>query len=219
MSGMDGSKENISDGGKSFPMPLSQADADEIGGFVFASTPERPVDFLIVLGAPHLELMARAAKAYHDEFARTVIASGKWSSKHGRVLVEKLPKECRAAFETESEMVSRILQQMGVPTDAIVEEKLSTNVRENIEMSLEIVRQASGNGARTDGTFDASVGICCQSFCARRALMTYRSVSGGQECTLFPADCQSISKETWAESPYGRKHVLGEVARCGEYFA
>lgn len=189
-------------------MPLSEDAVNAISDFVFAPASASSVDYLVVLGTPHIELTEEAAKAYHAGLAKRIIASGKYSSKHGRVLTEKLPERYRMHYETEAEMISTILQKMNVPESCIICEQESTNIRENIEYSLQL--------ANSDK--NTSMGICCQSFCARRALLTFQSLSISEECSLFIADTQGISKSTWHKNEYGRARVLGELVRIGTYF-
>lgn len=216
-------------------MPLLASQIPAISDFVFASCPlpndAPPVDFLLVLGAPHIELMERAAGAFLEGRARRMIACGKHGASSGRVMAEKLPQRYQHPYDTEAEMMASILQEMGVPQGAIEEERESTNISENIRFGLRIVRAAweeeKGKASSYDvheGHDELSIGICCQAFCARRVLMTFSSIAEEEldgfeaSCILFPANTQNITKGNWFLSPYGRARVLGELQRCGKYF-
>lgn len=200
---------------------------DMIGDFIFASEIEdgssRPIDYLLVLGAPHIELMERAASIFVAGGTRKIIACGKYSMKTGRVMYEKLPRVYRKPYDTEATMMKDIMCGMGVPETAILCESASTNILENLENGMRIAfDDAFANEEETSvmQKQKLSIGICCQSFCSRRVAMAFDSLGYETEAErfLFRANTQGISYNDWRNDDYARKRVFGELRRCGEYF-
>lgn len=182
---------------------------DDIGEFIFVADDIVPVDCLVILGAPWIELIEHAANLYHADIANKIVACGKYSSKSGRVNVERIPKGYRGNYRTESEMIATILHEFfDVPVSDIIEEPESTNTYENALYGLRAI-QAYGF---------SDIGICCQAFHARRAQMTFESIAPEYRFHIYPAVTQSIDKDTWVLSEYGLTRVLGELERCGRYF-
>lgn len=182
----------------------------QIENFIFVSDEVLPVDVLMILGAPWIELIENASKLYHQGVTPKIIACGKYSLKSGKVNVEKLPAHLRDDYRTESEMIKTILtEHYDVPASAILEESESTNTYENARNGIEVLKES----------FHAkTIGICCQAFHARRALMTFESVAPEYEYRVYPANTQGITKNNWSESEYGRDRVIGELQRCKQYF-
>lgn len=178
--------------------------------FIFISDEIAPVDALIILGAPWIELIKKASSLYHQGITPKIIACGKYSLKSGKVNIDRLPEQYRKAYRTEAEMIKDILtEHYGVPAQAVIEEDESTNTLENAANGIKIL-QESGNAQ--------TIGICCQAFHARRAQMTFESVAPEYDYRIYPADTQGITKDNWSQSEYGISRVMGELERCGRYF-
>lgn len=191
---------------------------NDITDFIFIADELCEVDALIVLGTSWIELIEGAKRIYDELMPQHVVLSGRYGVKSGRVMIEHLPEQYREEYETEADMMLAILSGWGVPRERMMLERDSQNTRENIEMSLKTLerqgRAFAGGGA--------TIGICCQSFHARRVKETAGAVADdmgydNMELLVFPIDTQGISRDSWNESEHGRAKVLGEIARLGEY--
>ena len=106
----------------------------------FTAIPEKS-DVIIVLGcsvwgdtpSPTLQQrINKAYKLYKEGYADKIIASG--SKGYGENIYE-------------AEAIKEQLVSLGVPEDHIIEEKKSTNTRENVEFSLEIMKKYKWDSA------------------------------------------------------------------------
>lgn len=72
------------------------------------------------------------------------------------------------------------------------------------------------------GMYSTNIGrftsLCCQSFHARRAFMSYLLHFPNVEILVVPTDTQGITKENWFSNENGYCKVMGEVSKCGKYF-
>lgn len=178
--------------------------------FIFISDEITPVDALIILGAPWIELIEHAGNLYQQGITPLIIACGKYSLKSGKVNIDRLPEQYRKPYRTEAEMMKAILtEHCGVPEHAVIEEGESTNTLENALNGIKILR-----GSKSAKT----VGVCCQAFHARRAQMTFESVAPEYDYRIYPADTQGIAKNNWTDTEYGISRVMGELERCWRYF-
>jgi uncharacterized SAM-binding protein YcdF (DUF218 family) len=88
-------------------------------------------DAIVALGNMDLRLATRAAELYRDGLASTVVASGGV----GRLTPKEWTKPEAVFFAEE-------LYRCGVPNDKVIIEEKSTNLPENIRLSLESLNKA-----------------------------------------------------------------------------
>lgn len=182
---------------------------NDISNFIFVKDKITQVDVLMVPGAPWIELISHVAELYKLNITKQIVVCGKYGIKKGRVNIERLPKEYQGDYKTESEMIKTILiENFNIPSNVIIEEDKSTNTYENALFGLR----------KIDLKNNKRIGICCQSFHARRVQMTFSSLAPDNNFFIFPVDTQCITKENWYKKEYGLKRVLGELERCGKYF-
>lgn len=86
----------------------------------------------------------------------------------------------------------------------------STNTYENAFFSRDITD--------SQGLTIKTAMICCQAFHARRVLMTYSWAYPETHFIIVPVVTQGIDRDTWYQSQYGVKRVMGELKKCGTYF-
>lgn len=170
------------------------------------------VDAIFILGTSKYQLPELAGKLYSQGLAKLVIPSGKYSSKFNKFAIKNVEGTRYDSFyETEWQFCREVLLKNGVPDESILKEDESTNTYENALFSK---RTLDNNNYKINKAI-----IVCQSFHARRVLMTYNVVFPDVEFYVCPIDTQGISKDNWFKHEYGIKRVLGEVEKCGKYFS
>ena len=97
-----------------------------------------------------------------------------------------------------------------MPESAILREDRSTNTGENAEFTAILLRKV--------GLPVRKAILCCQSFHARRAFMSYAKFFPDTEIFVVPTDTQGIRKEDWFRQEKSYRRVMSEVQKCGEYF-
>jgi len=162
------------------------------------NTQQHVVDVAMVLGCPFITNMDPAIELYHKKFVKKLIISGRG------------PKMVR---EPEWHVYRRYGLDHGIPSSAIIIEPNATNTRENFLFSETILSREIG------WSTIERMAIITSPVHTRRALMTARRYFPPHVAlTAFsPSDEQSIQAETWWKTRYGRRIVLGELRRIGEY--
>jgi uncharacterized SAM-binding protein YcdF (DUF218 family) len=112
----------------------------------------------------------------------------------------------------EAEAMARGAADRGVPAADVLVEPCSSNTRENVERSLDLLASREGLGSLT-GVLLVAIG-----FHMRRALLTARRV--------FPAhvrigtcsyDSIHYTKDSWPGSEIGRRDVISEIEKIRRY--
>ncbi|MEG1310914.1 MAG: YdcF family protein [Romboutsia sp.] len=172
----------------------------------------KDVDVIFILGTSRYQLPELAGKLYKRGMAKWVLPSGKYSSKINKFAIKNVEgTKYNNFYETEWEFCKEVLVNNGVNPEAILKEDESTNTYENALFSKKTIDNA-------DIEIKKAI-IVCQSFHARRVLMTYSVVFPHTEFYVCPINTQGISKDNWFTHEYGIKRVLGEVEKCGKYFS
>ena len=190
---------------------MNQRVIKDITDFIFMSDAPQKSDVIFIPGTSKSAITERAAELYRAGYAELVMPAGKWSGKRGRFASEKIDNPHYAGeYPTDFAYCKHILMENGVPDAAILREEKSTNTGENAEFSAQVLREL---GIRVGKAI-----LCCQSFHARRAFMTYAKHFPDTEIFVVPTDTQGIRREDWylRESSYRR--VMSELYKCGEYF-
>ncbi len=155
-------------------------------------------DVLVVLGSDSLRVPKYASALYAQGYAASVVLSGGVRSRWW------LPESCEAARD------ARILAAGGVPREAMILEKRSTNTAENIQFSKNIILERFGQGA--------SVLFFHKPYMLRRVRLTLQALWPD---TVACITCEPTSFDTY-ESPGSAQealiHILvGNVDRLIKY--
>lgn len=188
---------------------------NDITSFIFVENninEVKEVDVIFILGTSRYQLPELAGELYKRGLSKWVLPSGKYSSKNNKFAIENVEgTKYDGFYETEWDFCNDVLVKNGVPCEAILKEKESTNTYENALFSKRTLEESKLQIKKAI--------IVCQAFHARRVLMTYSVVFPEVEFYVCPIDTQGISKDNWFENEYGIKRVLGEVEKCGKYFS
>ena len=177
---------------------------------------EKPAEIAVQYraGAPVAKntlITEKAAELFCAGFAKYVIPTGAYSGKRGKFAAEKIDNSRYAGeYATDFEYCRYILKENGVPESAILREDRSTNTGENAEFTAILLRKV--------GLPVRKAILCCQSFHARRAFMSYAKFFPDTEIFVVPTDTQGIRKEDWFRQEKSYRRVMSEVQKCGEYF-
>lgn len=184
---------------------------EDITRFIFVQDNLEQADIIFIPGASKYEISEKASELYKRGLAKKVLPAGKFSSKNNRFISENTKgTKYEGVYETDCEFCKKVLIDNGVAIEDIIEEKESTNTKENAFFSKEILQKEKIKIKKAI--------ICCQAFHARRVLMTYSWAFPEVKFYIAPINTQGISKENWFENEYGISRVLGEVKKCGVYF-
>lgn len=184
----------------------------DITNFIFVSDIPKKSDIIFLPGSSKWEISERAAELYKMGLARYVMPAGKYSSSLGYFPYETITNEkYKGIYNTDHEYCSSILRYNGVPEKAIICEKESMDTLENARNSAELLGKKSMN--------ITSAILCCQAFHSCRALMTYMRFFPKVEFYVVPVDTQGITKDNWYKNESSYRKILGEVEKCGRYFA
>ncbi len=171
---------------------------DALTDFLFIRDEPRAVDWVMVLGCPSITNMDPAIALYRAGLTRHILITG-----HG------------PADDSEPEW--RLYQaygiEQGVPAAAMLIEPEARNTRDNFAFSAALLaREVGWDSIR-------SVAISTKPFHTRRARMTARRFfpEHVELVMLPPVDNRSIRAETWWKSPRGRRVILEELRRIGDY--
>jgi uncharacterized SAM-binding protein YcdF (DUF218 family) len=171
-----------------------------ISDLLFLKDEPGTVDLTLVLGNNYEPSMEPAIELFHAGLTPAILITGGW---HGEPLGR--PSEARrfAAYA----------QERGVPESALVLEERASNTLENFAFTRDIVEERWGWEAVRQ------VAIVCLSFHTRRALMTAQAHWPADVSYLFlpVIDRRNIGQNTWWLTEEGRKRVMAELRRIGEY--
>lgn len=176
---------------------------DEYTNFIFLEDELQKSDIIFVPGSDQEALPVRAAELWKEGWAPVILPSGKYSKLVGRFLKDP-------AFETEWAYFAHILQEHGVPEEAVWREDEATFTYENALRSREVTDRAGLQVKRAI--------LCCQASHARRAKLYYQICFPEAEILVCPVDSKGISRDNWFLTEEGIRTVLGEMERCGTQF-
>lgn len=169
-----------------------------ISEFLFLETPVEAVDIALVFGNDTVSTMEDVAKMYNLGLIKEgIILSGHSAGK------DKVP-ECLRFYEKGSEL--------GIPKDFMTIECDSTNTKENLANSLELINKLYPN--------TSSIMFIAKAFVTRRIEMTARALSypANIKYVYYPTlDERNISKHIWWNYPEATKRVLEEIKRISDY--
>ncbi|MCD8348505.1 MAG: YdcF family protein [Lachnospiraceae bacterium] len=196
---------------------------DAITEFIFVEDAPRNADIIFIPGSFRPDLARQAARLYHGGYAPYVLPSGKHSitiDRAGQSKERDMPEAGKAdssaapcgsyVYGTESDFLSRILREEGVPEQAILQEPEATFTWENAIYSRHVTDAAHLVIRRAI--------LCCKAFHARRSLMYYQQQFPDTEFLVCPVVVDGISRVSWPKTRLGIDTVLGEVERCGGQF-
>lgn len=184
---------------------------DALTEFIFIEHQPEPSDIIFVPGGPCGEIAQNAAALYHRGFAPKILVSGKHS-----VLLDSFPGPRSPAsymareYETECAFLCDILQENGVPQEAILREEEASYTYENAIFSRKLTDKL--------GLSVSSAILSCQAYHARRALLYFQLLFPKTAFFVCPAVTMGISRDNWFLDEKKIDQVLGEVERCGSQF-
>ena len=190
---------------------MNQRLIQDISEFIFMQDAPEKSDVIFIPGTSQSAITEKAAELYRAGFGKYVIPTGAYSGKRGKFAAEKIDNPRYAGeYATDFEYCRYILKENGVPESAIIREDRSTNTSENAEFTAAILKKV--------GLSVKKAILCCQSFHARRAFMSYAKFFPDTEILVVPTDTQGIRKEDWFRQEKSYRRVMSELYKCGEYF-
>ena len=170
---------------------------EAITEFLFLRDELQPVDLCVVLGSRYPETMDPAIDLWRRGWTPRILITG-----HG-------PEEDQ---EKEADLFLEYALAIGVPERSIIVERQARHTRDNFELSTQLIE---------DWTSIRSVAIVGKPYHLRRAKMTAeRFWPDGIEYVMLPSNLpQDLKAEDWWQGDWGRKRVLDELRRIGEYGA
>ena len=169
-----------------------------ISEFLFLETPVETVDIALVFGNDTISTMEDVAKMYKlGLIKKGIILSGHSAGK------DKIP-ECIRFYEKGVEL--------GIPKDFMLTECDSTNTKENLENSLEIIQEIFPEVT--------SIMFVAKAFVTRRIEMTARALNYPKDIKYlyYPTlDERNIGKYIWWQYPNATERVLEEIGRISKY--
>ncbi len=183
----------------------------DVSDFIFMHDTPGESDIIFIPGTSQSGVTEKAAELYREGYARFVLPAGLYSGKRGAFAAEKIDNPRYAGeYPTDFAYCKHILMENGVPEEAILREDRSTNTGENAEFSALVLKELEIPVKRAI--------LCCQSFHARRAFMSYVRFFPETEILVVPTDTQGITKENWFLQENSYRRVMSEVYKCGAYF-
>lgn len=168
---------------------------DTITEFLIESVPTKnlpQVDAIFVFGHYEPQVAHHAAELWKKGKALRIIVSGK-----GR---EAIPE----GFETEADFYASLIKSDGVPNEALILEKESTNSLENVLLGMAACRNAGIN--------PTSVILCAMPPLLRRSCATFRKQF--PDITVY-GSAFPMPQEWFTSRRISR--LLGEIERLDEY--
>lgn len=183
----------------------------DITDFIFINDIIEKSDIIFIPGTSKSAITEHAANLYCLGYAKYVLPSGKYSSSIGKFASKNVDNPRYAGnYATDFEYCRHILIQNGVSKDAVICEHNATNSMENAEFSAKVLNELNIK-------INKAI-LCCQSFHARRAFMSYSRYFPNTEIFVAPVDTQGITKENWYLHENGYRKVMNELYKCGKYF-
>lgn len=182
---------------------------DYLTDFIFVEDEPQTADVIFIPGSGYGELAVHAAGLYHRGFSKKIVASGKYSILGDSFAGPLSPQEyVGRAYETESDFLTAVLLEKGVPREAVLQEKQATYTYENAIYTAKLL---AGQPVRR-------ALLVCQAFHARRSLLYYKILFPDTEILVCPVQTRGITRENWYLDAEKIDIVLGEVERCGGQF-
>ncbi len=183
----------------------------DITNFIFMNDAPTKSDVILIPGTSKSAITEKASELYRAGFAKYVLPSGMFSPNVGKFARENIDNpRYDGEYKTDFQYCKQILIANGVPEEAILCEDRATNSMENAEYSAKVLEELQIEAKR--------VILCCQSFHARRAFMSYARHFSNAEIIVVPTDTQGITADTWYKNEKSYRKVMTEVAKCGKYF-
>ena len=171
---------------------------DALTDFLFIRDQPRAVDWVMVLGCPSITNMDPAISLFQAGLARNIIISGQGPT---------------GDEEPEWRRYQTYAIEHGLPVAAMLIEPDARNTFDNFALSEKLLaREVGWDNIR-------SMAVVTRPFHTRRARMTARRFfpDNVDLVMLSPSDDGAIQAGTWWKTPSGRRRVLNEVRRIGEY--
>jgi uncharacterized SAM-binding protein YcdF (DUF218 family) len=177
---------------------LPAPDLSAIAEYIMPDIPEERADLGFVFGTRHGV----------EEFCLT--AQSLWQRKmFDRLLISG--GATRGKGETEADVISERLVQLGIPRDVMILEKSAMNTGENVIFSR---RMISGTMALEEINSVLVIGKICS---LRRYLMTLERHWPGLRMSAAPVNFFGVEKEHWHTDPDFRARVLAEFEKIPDY--
>lgn len=184
---------------------------DALTDFIFVEQKPQPSDIIFVPGGPCGEIAIHAARLYQQGLAPNILVSGRHS-----ILTQAFPGPSsppsyqNRSYRTECDFLCDVLQDQGVPREAILREDQASYTYENAIYSRRLTEKL--------GLSVSSAILSCQAYHARRALLYFQLLFPDTIFYVSPAVTQGISRDNWFLDEGKIDLVLGEVERCGKQF-
>ncbi|MGN0972212.1 MAG: YdcF family protein [Aristaeellaceae bacterium] len=181
-----------------------------VSDFVFVEDAPAPSDVILIPGNSSPVHALRAAELYHQGMAKYLLPSGRYTKVVGHFAgVDSAWRERYSGdYETEWAYLRAVLEDAGVPEEAILRENQATYTWENAQLSRRVTDNMGLTVRRAI--------LCCRSYHARRALMYYQAAFPEAEIRVCPASVPGFNREDWYLTAEGRAMILGEVRRLGD---
>lgn len=184
---------------------------DNITDFIFVDNKPALSDLIFIPGGSYGEIALHAAELYRRGYAGRIMVSGKYSVLKGKFAGVDSPVEyCGMDFQTESQFLSRVLQDAGVAEESIYMEEEATFTYENAIYCKKLTEKL---GLQVNKAI-----ISCQAYHARRCLMYYQLLFPETEFYVCPVQTRGINRYNWYLEEKKIDLVLEEVERCGGQF-
>ena len=182
---------------------------DYLTDFIFMEDTPQEADVIFIPGSGYGELAIHAAELYHQGFAKKIVASGKYSILGDSFAGPVSHREYVGKnYMSESDFLTAILLEKGVPHEAILQEKQATYTYENAIYTAKLLAGQQIKRAL----------LVCQTFHARRSFLYYKILFPDTELLVCPVNTRGITRENWYLDAEKIDTVLGEVERCGGQF-
>lgn len=190
---------------------MNRRSIQDITSFIFMRDEPKASDIIFLPGTSKSAVSEKAAALYHTGYASYILPAGMYSSNVGSFARGNIDNpRYDGDHATDWEYCAHILMENGVPQEAILQEDKSTNTMENAAFSAKVLKERCLEINRAI--------LCCQSFHARRAFMSYACHFPNAELIVVPTDTQGITSESWYLQEKSYRKVMAEVAKCGKYF-
>lgn len=182
---------------------------DVLTDFIFVEHRPEKADYIFIPGSGYGELAIKAAELYRQGYAEKIVASGRYSILGDGFAGAVSPGQyVGRTFETESDFLTEVLKDEGVPAAAVIQEKQAAYTYENAIYTRKLLGEKQ----------IARAILVCQAFHARRSLLYYQQQFPDTEFLVCPAVTREITRENWYLEDAKIDIVLGEVERCGSQF-
>ncbi|MBP3479729.1 MAG: YdcF family protein [Oscillospiraceae bacterium] len=191
---------------------MNQRFIRDVTDFIFINDTPRKCDVIMIPGTSQSVITEKASELFHAGYAKYVLPSGMFSLNVGRFARENIDNpRYDGEYVTDFAYCKHILMENGVPEEAILSEDKATNSMENAYYSAKVLKEHQIEAK--------SIILCCQSFHARRAYMSYTCYFPNAEIMVVPTNTQGVTAENWHLNEKSYRKVMAELAKCGKYFA